>query len=94
MFKHCPRCGEDVQLSQWEAHRRRHGRGGRGASKQAKQIVKRRQFNRCATCDRDDVPLQVHHIDGNWRNNALHNLIGLCPDCHVEADAELGVRSR
>lgn len=29
-----------------------------------------------------NVPLEVEHIDGDWRNNKLENLIILCPNCH------------
>ncbi len=29
------------------------------------------------------VPLTVHHIDGNWSNNCEENLILLCPNCHA-----------
>lgn len=27
--------------------------------------------------------LQVHHKDGNWRNNAPENLTAMCPTCHA-----------
>lgn len=29
-----------------------------------------------------EVPLQVHHIDGNCKNNSEENLQLLCPNCH------------
>lgn len=28
------------------------------------------------------VPLEIHHIDGNYRNNRPENLMVLCPNCH------------
>lgn len=28
------------------------------------------------------IPVEVEHIDGNWRNNHLSNLTLLCPNCH------------
>ena len=28
------------------------------------------------------VPLEIHHIDGNYLNNAKDNLQVLCPNCH------------
>lgn len=28
------------------------------------------------------VPLEIHHIDGNWKNNNFDNLKLLCPNCH------------
>ncbi len=29
------------------------------------------------------MPVEVEHIDGDWRNNRLENLILLCPNCHA-----------
>lgn len=28
------------------------------------------------------VPLEIHHIDGNWKNNKFSNLQLLCKNCH------------
>lgn len=30
----------------------------------------------------EKVPLQLHHVDGNWKNNKEGNLQLLCPNCH------------
>lgn len=29
------------------------------------------------------VPVEVEHIDGNWRNNRPENITLLCPNCHA-----------
>ena len=29
-----------------------------------------------------NVPLEIHHIDGNSQNNRIENLSLLCPNCH------------
>ena len=48
-----------------------------------------RDGNKCVECGRNDVVLNVHHIDrsqkkGNWKlaNNDLENLVTLCTFCH------------
>ena len=28
------------------------------------------------------IPLEIHHKDGNWKNNKEENLQVLCPNCH------------
>lgn len=42
--------------------------------------------SRCGWSERHPVtgriPLEVEHIDGDWRNNAAANLTLLCPNCH------------
>lgn len=29
------------------------------------------------------IPLEIDHIDGNWKNSARENLRVLCPNCHA-----------
>lgn len=33
-----------------------------------------------------DIPIEVHHIDGNRFNNNSTNLQLLCPNCHAQTD--------
>ncbi|QES48439.1 HNH endonuclease [Streptomyces venezuelae] len=51
---------------------------------------------RCAQCgieatwQGEPLPLEVDHIDGDWRNNRAHNLRFLCPNCHSATDTYRG----
>ncbi|MFH9707761.1 HNH endonuclease signature motif containing protein [Streptomyces luteogriseus] len=51
---------------------------------------------RCALCGvealwlGDPLPLEVDHIDSNWRNNRIENLRLLCPNCHSTTDSYRG----
>jgi len=43
--------------------------------------------NKCENCNRSkwlgkDIPLELHHIDTNHKNNHLDNLLVVCPNCH------------
>ncbi|MGW2839836.1 HNH endonuclease signature motif containing protein [Streptomyces sp. NPDC001493] len=40
------------------------------------------------------LPLEVDHIDGNWRNNRAENLRMLCPNCHSTTDSYRGRSSK
>lgn len=45
--------------------------------------------NKCSKCGwgefnhyTNSIPLEIEHIDGNYKNNNENNLILLCPNCH------------
>ena len=50
----------------------------------------------CALCGTEPtwrgrpLPLEVDHIDGDWRNNRIGNLRFLCPNCHSTTDSYRG----
>ena len=46
--------------------------------------------NKCCRCGWSEtnptsgkIPLQIHHIDGDYKNNSEDNLELLCPNCHA-----------
>ena len=83
----CPYCHAVVPESNWFAHlrghsdRRRPRQGTTAEWRAARKLALARDGHRCTTCWATE-PLEVHHIDGDWRNNRLANLVTLCEGCH------------
>lgn len=45
--------------------------------------------NKCDNCNlsewnNEPIPTELHHLDGNYKNNNLDNLQILCPNCHAQ----------
>ena len=53
-----------------------------------KYEVKKKQCEICKlkTWNNLDIPLELHHCDGNNKNNKIWNLQILCPNCHAQTD--------
>ena len=56
-------------------------------TKKAYKLIKERN-HRCECCKNlswldKPIPLEIHHIDGNNKNNDKNNLQLLCPNCHA-----------
>ena len=49
---------------------------------------KKHMCERCGlhTWQNEDIPLELHHVDGNRENNSLENIQFLCPNCHALTD--------
>ncbi|MEK9520700.1 HNH endonuclease [Streptomyces venezuelae] len=51
---------------------------------------------RCALCGTGTewrgrpLPLEIDHVDGDWRNNRIDNLRFVCPNCHSTTDTYRG----
>lgn len=58
-------------------------------SNNIKTYLFKKYNNKCAKCGwgekniyTNKIPLEVEHIDGNYKNNNEENLTLLCPNCH------------
>lgn len=54
-----------------------------------KKYIRDKFDNKCCICGwheankfTEKVPLEIHHIDGDYKNNSEDNLQLLCPNCH------------
>lgn len=64
-------------------------RGEYQLSMHIKTYLLKKYNNKCAKCGwgkinqyTGKIPLEIEHIDGNFKNNKEDNLIILCPNCH------------
>lgn len=64
-------------------------RGSYQTSLHIKRYLMDKYHNKCARCGwgekntyTNTIPLEIEHIDGNYKNNSEKNLILLCPNCH------------
>ena len=60
-----------------------------------KEGIKKNKCEECGTSKWQGKPLciQLHHIDGNRKNNLLENLKMVCPNCHYQTKT-WGVRNK
>ena len=55
--------------------------------------------HRCECCGRTTwldsiIPLELHHINGNNKDNRLENILLLCPNCHALTDSYRGKNNK
>ncbi|MDQ0776958.1 hypothetical protein QF026_005424 [Streptomyces aurantiacus] len=89
------RAAEEILVEESSAHARR-----TPSSRLKRAMCELGVAERCAQCGIEAVwlgeplPLEVDHIDGNWRNNRVENLRFLCPNCHSGTDTYRGRAKR
>lgn len=92
--KYCSiKCQKDYEykkyISNWKKGNETGIRGDYQISMHIKSYLFQKYNNKCAICGwgkankyTGNIPLEVEHIDGNYKNNKEENLILLCPNCH------------
>lgn len=76
-------------IKSWKAGEKNGMRGDYQISMYIKAYLFEKFNNKCARCGwgrinpfTKNIPLEIEHIDGNYKNNNEDNLILLCPNCH------------
>ena len=76
-------------ITRWKEGKETGLRGEYNISKHIKKYLLDKYNNSCQICGWNkvnpftgNVPLEVHHIDGDYTNNKEENLQLLCPNCH------------
>ena len=76
-------------INKWKNNKVDGMRGEYQISSYIKTYLFKKYNNRCARCGwgkiniyTNNIPLEIEHIDGNYKNNKEENLILLCPNCH------------
>ena len=76
-------------IKKWKGNELDGLRGEYQISLHIKTYLFKKYNNKCGRCGwgetniyTGNIPLEVEHIDGNYKNNNEDNLILLCPNCH------------
>lgn len=92
--KYCSnKCQKEYQyktyINKWKNNENDGMRGEYQISSYIKTYLFNKYNNKCARCGwgeinkyTNKIPLEIEHIDGDYKNNKEENLILLCPNCH------------
>lgn len=86
-------CQKDYEykkfIEKWKFGKISGMRGEYQLSNHIKRYLFNKYSNKCARCGwgeknkyTNNIPLEIEHIDGDYKNNKEENLILLCPNCH------------
>lgn len=93
-IKYCSsQCQADFQYKEYIEKWKNGNESGLKGKNQISNYIKRYLFekydNKCQKCRwgeinpvSNKIPLEIHHIDGDYTNNKEENLELLCPNCH------------
>jgi hypothetical protein len=80
---------QKIFIENWLAGNEKGTRGKVATSARIKRYLIEIRGNKCEKCGwgemnptTNKVPIELEHIDGQWDNNKIENLILLCPNCH------------
>ena len=76
-------------IKNWKDGKENGLKGEYSTSSHIKRYLLEKYNNKCEKCGwgemnkfTDTIPLEIHHIDGDYTNNKEENLQLLCPNCH------------
>ena len=89
----CQQCQLDYQhkqyIERWKNGQESGLKGKYEVSNHIRKYLFEKNNNSCQLCGWNqinpitgNIPLQIHHIDGDCLNNSENNLELLCPNCH------------
>lgn len=87
------KCQKEYQYKEyiklWKKGKKSGLRGEYQISMHLKTYLLKKYNFKCAKCGwgekniyTNTIPLEIEHIDGNYKNNNEENLLVLCPNCH------------
>lgn len=87
------KCQRDYEFNEyierWKSGEEDGLNGEYGISKRIKRYFMEKYKCKCQKCGwgekneyTNTIPLEIHHIDGDYKNNSESNLQLLCPNCH------------
>ena len=86
--KHCPSCIKSGVAYSWVRIKKIEDAKTNGSRR---SLLLRNRGHQCEKCSRirwngKPIPLEMHHKDGDSKNNSEKNLELLCPNCHAQTD--------
>lgn len=101
----CTKCQKEYQhkeyIQNWQQGLENGLKGQFGISNHIKHYMFEKNHYKCEKCGWGQVnsytgtlPLEIHHKDGDYRNNKEDNLELLCPNCHSLTDSYKGANSK
>jgi len=78
-----------LYIERWKNGEENGSKGEGGVSTRIRRYLFEKYSNSCQCCGwseknqyTNNIPLQIHHVDGDCTNNREYNLQLLCPNCH------------